>query len=328
MVDNIQEQEQEFVVVEPDVKVVGGEVDHSKLENLDYEHAGHTGFAKSSDIPTKLKDLDDDTTHRLVTDTEKTTWNSKSDFSGNYNDLSNKPSIPANSDFTLNGLSEKSYTNLTDKPTIPTNSDFTLAGLSEKSYTNLTDKPTIPEAYTLPTASDETLGGIKVGNNLSIDENGVLSASGGGGSVPIYYWNRTNNADSKAFLTTLVNKYRNGEPFILFTKYLDTGNYMNVMNPCILALAENINGDGYIYEICASDSIIHKRHNIYVDNYNVISISINNTTISAATESWTNTFFLGKYNTSSYTPSSNYNPATKKYVDDAIAQLKSDNNLS
>ncbi len=35
--------------------------------------------------------------------------------------------------------------------------------------------------YTLPTASAETLGGVKVGSGLSIDENGVLSASGGGG---------------------------------------------------------------------------------------------------------------------------------------------------
>ena len=32
--------------------------------------------------------------------------------------------------------------------------------------------------YTLPTASSSTLGGIKVGTNLSIDGNGVLSASG------------------------------------------------------------------------------------------------------------------------------------------------------
>ncbi|MBR2152209.1 MAG: hypothetical protein IJ944_02845 [Clostridia bacterium] len=38
-----------------------------------------------------------------------------------------------------------------------------------------------PTPYALPTASDETLGGIKVGDGLSIDENGVLSASGGGG---------------------------------------------------------------------------------------------------------------------------------------------------
>lgn len=39
------------------------------------------------------------------------------------------------------------------------------------------DTPT----YTLPTASTSTLGGIKVGNNLTIDANGVLSAIGGSG---------------------------------------------------------------------------------------------------------------------------------------------------
>ena len=70
--------------------------------------------------------------------------------------------IPANSDFTLAGLSEKSYNSLTDKPTFgtmasetattylkvadlppyPTNASFTLAGLSEKSYWSLADRPT------------------------------------------------------------------------------------------------------------------------------------------------------------------------------------------
>ena len=45
-------------------------------------------------IPTKLSQLSDDSAHRLVSDTEKTTWNNKSDFSGSYNDLSNKPTIP------------------------------------------------------------------------------------------------------------------------------------------------------------------------------------------------------------------------------------------
>lgn len=34
--------------------------------------------------------------------------------------------------------------------------------------------------YVLPKASTSTLGGIKVGANLSIDANGVLSATGGG----------------------------------------------------------------------------------------------------------------------------------------------------
>lgn len=44
------------------------------------------------------------------------------------------------------------------------------------------NKPSIPAPYTLPTASAETLGGVKVGSGLSINE-GVLSAEGGGGSV-------------------------------------------------------------------------------------------------------------------------------------------------
>lgn len=45
----------------------------------------------------------------LVTTGEKYTWNNKSDFSGNYNDLTNKPT-----------LFSGSYNDLTNKPTIPT----------------------------------------------------------------------------------------------------------------------------------------------------------------------------------------------------------------
>lgn len=37
--------------------------------------------------------------------------------------------------------------------------------------------------YVLPVATASTLGGVKVGSNLSIDADGVLSATGGGGST-------------------------------------------------------------------------------------------------------------------------------------------------
>ena len=43
-------------------------------------------------------------------------------------------------------------------------------------YNDLSNKPTIPSAYSLPVASASTLGGVKVGSNLSIDANGTLSA--------------------------------------------------------------------------------------------------------------------------------------------------------
>lgn len=45
-------------------------------------------------IPKNLSDLQDDAEHRTVTDTEKQSWNNKSDFSGNYEDLQGKPIIP------------------------------------------------------------------------------------------------------------------------------------------------------------------------------------------------------------------------------------------
>lgn len=44
-------------------------------------------------VPTKLSQLSEDTTHRVVTDAEKAKWNNS--FSGSYNDLANKPTIPS-----------------------------------------------------------------------------------------------------------------------------------------------------------------------------------------------------------------------------------------
>ena len=45
-------------------------------------------------IPKNLSDLQDDAEHRTVTDTEKQSWNNKSDFDGNYESLKGKPTIP------------------------------------------------------------------------------------------------------------------------------------------------------------------------------------------------------------------------------------------
>lgn len=45
-------------------------------------------------VPTKLSQLTGDSTHRVVTDAEKTAWNAKSDFSGRYEDLEGIPDAP------------------------------------------------------------------------------------------------------------------------------------------------------------------------------------------------------------------------------------------
>ena len=63
--------------------------------------------------PANLSDLNDDETHRTVTDEEKTKWNAKSDFSGSWNDLTDKPIVNKEillweADTVLNGTSVSS----------------------------------------------------------------------------------------------------------------------------------------------------------------------------------------------------------------------------
>lgn len=48
----------------------------------------------TTEIPKNLSDLQDDAEHRTVTDTEKQSWDNKSDFDGNYESLTGKPTIP------------------------------------------------------------------------------------------------------------------------------------------------------------------------------------------------------------------------------------------
>ena len=47
--------------------------------------------ADTSAIPTALSQLSEDTTHRVVTDAEKATWNNKSNFDGSFTSLTNVP---------------------------------------------------------------------------------------------------------------------------------------------------------------------------------------------------------------------------------------------
>lgn len=64
-------------------------------------------------VPTLLSQLNEDSTHRTVTDTEKQIWNNKSDFSGLYDDLINKPTIPVKTSQLTDdvGYAKQSYVN-------------------------------------------------------------------------------------------------------------------------------------------------------------------------------------------------------------------------
>lgn len=108
-------------------------------------------------------DLVDDTntTNKFVTSSEKTTWNNKSDFSGDYTDLTNKPTIPTltsqltnDSGFITNANIPTKTSDLTNDSGFITNSvnnltNYTLTSnlatvATSGSYTDLTNTPTIP----------------------------------------------------------------------------------------------------------------------------------------------------------------------------------------
>ena len=88
-------------------------------------------------------------------------------------------------EFTGSGGSSISWDNANKRITItstaPVNSDWNSAsGLSQ-----ILNKPTIPPAYTLPIATAGVIGGVRIGNNLTIDPStGVLDAVQGSYTLP------------------------------------------------------------------------------------------------------------------------------------------------
>lgn len=83
----------------------------------------------------------------------------------------------------------KDVGNKPDFATVATSGDYkdleNKPDLFSGNYEDLENKPTIPDAYTLPTASTDTLGGVKVDGSTITIADGVISSAGGGGSVSV-----------------------------------------------------------------------------------------------------------------------------------------------
>jgi len=104
----------------------------------------------------------------VITTVQQLVASLQEDVTGNTDDISSLQSSVntlTSSVSTLNGALENMQTSI--------------SGINNR-VTALEQAP----AYELPKASANTLGGVKVGNNLSIDDNGVLSASGGLETLP------------------------------------------------------------------------------------------------------------------------------------------------
>lgn len=178
-------------------------------------------------------------------------------FSGAYDDLTGKPAIPSrtsdlanNSGYitssalsgyvkSVNGVAPDSSGNVTisvsgggssggGSYTLPTASSSTLGGVkigagltinnsgvvsadvtasmltayakttdlsavaTSGNYNDLSNKPTIPAAYTLPNATSSTLGGVKIGSNISVS-NGTISVTKSNVTAALGYTPATTN---------------------------------------------------------------------------------------------------------------------------------------
>jgi hypothetical protein len=93
---------------------------------------------------------------------------------GAYTDLSGRPTIPAaqiQSDWTQSNAVSLDF--IKNKPTLATVA-------TTGAYSDLSGRPS---AYSLPIASNSVLGGIKIGTGLSIDGTGLVTTTGGSGTV-------------------------------------------------------------------------------------------------------------------------------------------------
>ena len=92
-------------------------------------------------IPSKLSQLNEDSTHRFVTDAEKSTWNNKSDFGGSYNSLTDKPVANTSHTETLGTEEAEEFS---------ASNPLNLHKISKTGrYDDLIGKPTIPDGVEL-----------------------------------------------------------------------------------------------------------------------------------------------------------------------------------
>lgn len=125
-------------------------------------------------IPDDLADLNDDSSHRTVTDTEKSTWNGKSDFSGDYNDLQNKPTIPdpqVQADWNQTDNTKPDF--IKNKPSVPSGqvqSDWAQTTSSEPDY--IKNKPSLGSAASknVPSTGDAGSGEVVMGNDSRLSD--------------------------------------------------------------------------------------------------------------------------------------------------------------
>lgn len=162
----------DFTTFVPNNRTINGK---SLANNIILTATDVNALPDTTEIPSTLADLTEDSSHRTVTDAEKTTWNAKSDFSGSYNDLTDKPAIPTNtSDLTndSNFVSDSVYVHTDNNYT--TSEKNKLAGIETGAEVNTVtsvngktgaitlsadDVNALPNTTVIPTNNNQLING-------------------------------------------------------------------------------------------------------------------------------------------------------------------------
>lgn len=176
-----------------------------------------------------------DSSNRFVSDTEKNTWNNKSNFSGAYADLSGKPT-----------LFDGNYNNLSNKPTIPTalsqlSEDATHKYITEAEKLNIPKNSLVVQDFSQPNISIDFSG-------YDINEDGGFDAN-----TAITTGNKTiliSNPFLNKVVTVLLPKISEGTVIILPEECKKlTGDYSDVLQNIIMIHCTKTSPARYLYTI-------------------------------------------------------------------------------
>lgn len=135
-----------------------------------------------------------------------------------------------------NYLTSVSWSQVSGKPTFATVA-------TSGSYNDLTDKP---DAYTLPTATSSQLGGVKIGEGITVQADGTISAADDVVSLTNLYAEKADIAAVCAVGPYITNLYFINSPVTEGTfAVIDTGDYYHL---CVKMLI----GDDYYETTCST----------------------------------------------------------------------------
>ena len=192
-------------------------------------------------------------------------------------------------------------------------------------YTVLKDIPLGQTIYgkkifdTLPESS-----GTPTTNNQLVNK-AYVDANAGGGSISIIDTNNT-TAENLAILQDFYDNFVDGKEEVFYFRNVSAN------TPCVMMTYQN--GDNSTYADFYGYFLPNYQSTNYGISYNVLSkmwlrLSISNGEVTSYTNTSTSSSYLplnttdilGMNNTTSYTPTGDYNPATKKYVDDLVGDI-------